>query len=174
MILVAVESLIDLIVGPDHGVHASPGGGPFNAARTIARLGQPTRFLGRFSDDPFGQLLTGKLAQDGVELAIPGWVAEPTALAIGSRRPGRARVRFHVAQTAGFVLTSPRRSGRCADITAVHVGPWGLSWIDGVELERLVQRRRRMCCSCSPELRPGPSPTPTRTGPGSAPLLTDI
>src|ERR1700742_1889061 len=73
MILVAGESLIDLIVGDDK-VHASPGGGPFNAARTIARLGQPARFLGRFSADPFGQILSEKLVQDGVELAIPGRV----------------------------------------------------------------------------------------------------
>ena len=143
MILVAGESLIDLIVGPDHGVHASPGGGPFNAARTIARLGQPTRFLGRFSDDPFGQLLTGKLAQDGVELAIPGWVAEPTALAIVAVGGlGVPEYWFHVAQTAGFVLDQPtaQRALR-ADITAVHVGSLGLV-VDPMasELERLVQR----------------------------------
>jgi fructokinase len=143
MILVAGESLIDLIVGPDHGVHASPGGGPFNAARTIARLGQPTRFLGRFSDDPFGQLLTGKLAQDGVELAIPGWVAEPTALAIVAVGGlGVPEYWFHVAQTAGFVLDQPtaQRALR-ADVTAVHVGSLGLV-VDPMasELERLVQR----------------------------------
>jgi fructokinase len=143
MILVAGESLIDLIVGPDHGVHASPGGGPFNAVRTIARLGQPTRFLGRFSDDPFGQLLTGKLAQDGVELAIPGWVAEPTALAIVAVGGlGVPEYWFHVAQTAGFVLDQPtaQRALR-ADVTAVHVGSLGLV-VDPMasELERLVQR----------------------------------
>lgn len=143
MILVAGESLIDLIVGPDHGVHASPGGGPFNAARTIARLGQPTRFLGRFSDDPFGQLLTGKLAQDGVELAIPGWVAEPTALAIVAVGGlGVPEYWFHVAQTAGFVLDQPtaQRALR-ADVTAVHIGSLGLV-VDPMasELERLVQR----------------------------------
>ena len=143
MILVAGESLIDLIVGSDHGVHASPGGGPFNAARTIARLGQPTRFLGRFSDDPFGQLLTGKLAQDGVELAIPGWVAEPTALAIVAVGGlGVPEYWFHVAQTAGFVLDQPtaQRALR-ADVTAVHIGSLGLV-VDPMasELERLVQR----------------------------------
>jgi fructokinase len=37
-ILVAGESLIDLIVTPDGAVRASPGGAAFNAARTIARL----------------------------------------------------------------------------------------------------------------------------------------
>ncbi|MCW2910572.1 MAG: carbohydrate kinase [Actinomycetia bacterium] len=141
MILVAGESLIDLIVGPDDGVHASPGGGPFNAVRTIARLGQPTRFLGRFSADPFGQLLTGKLAQDGVELAVPGWVPEPTALAIvalGAR--GVPEYWFHVAQTAGFVLDQPTaQQALQADVTALHIGSLGLV-VDpmAAELERLV------------------------------------
>ena len=39
MIVVAGESLIDLIVGPDDRVEAIPGGGPYNVARTIRRLG---------------------------------------------------------------------------------------------------------------------------------------
>jgi fructokinase len=143
MILVAGESLIDLIVGADGGVHASPGGGPFNAARTMARLGQLTRFLGRFSADPFGQVLTEKLAQDGVELVVPGWVAEPTALAIVSLgRLGVPEYWFHVARTATFVLDQPTAQRALqADVTAVHVGSLGLV-VDPMasELERLVQR----------------------------------
>jgi fructokinase len=142
MILVAGESLIDLIVGPD-GVHASPGGGPFNAARTMARLGQPTRFLGRFSADPFGQILTGKLAQDGVELAVPGRVAEPTALAIVALGGlGVPEYWFHVARTATFVLDQPTAVRALqADVTAVHIGSLGLV-VDPMasELERLVRR----------------------------------
>jgi fructokinase len=142
MILVAGESLIDLIVGPDDGVHASPGGGPFNAARTIARLGQPTRFLGRFSTDPFGEMLTGKLAQDGVELAVPGRVPEPTALAIVALGGlGVPEYWFHVAQTAGFVLDQPAvREALQADVTALHIGSLGLV-VDpmAAELERLAQ-----------------------------------
>lgn len=81
MILVAGQRLIDLIVEPDGQVDVNPGGGPFNAARTIARLGHPTRFLSRFSADPFGQLLMGKLAHDGVDLVLPDPVDHPTALA---------------------------------------------------------------------------------------------
>ena len=142
MILVSGESLIDLIVGPDDGVHASPGGGAFNAARTIARLGQPTRFLGRFSADPFGRLLAGKLAQDGVELAVPGRVPEPTALAIVALGGlGVPQYWFHVSQTAAFVLdATAAREALQADVTAVHIGSLGLV-VDpmAAELERLVQ-----------------------------------
>jgi len=143
MILVAGESLIDLIVGPEDGVHASPGGGPFNTARTIARLGQPTRFLGHFSADPFGQILSRKLAQDGVELAAPGRVPEPTALAIVALGGlGVPEYWFHIARTASFVLDEPTAQRALqADVTAVHVGTLGLV-VDPMasELERLVPR----------------------------------
>ena len=43
MIAVAGEALMDLIVDPLGHIEARPGGGPFNVARTIARLGQPAR-----------------------------------------------------------------------------------------------------------------------------------
>jgi fructokinase len=128
MILVAGESLMDLIVGPQGVVHAAAGGGPFNTARTIARLGQPVRFLGRFSADPFGALLAGKLVDDHVELALPEQVPEPTALAIVSLDDaGVARYWFHLTGTAGFVLD--RQSAALAlrnDVVAVHIGTLGL------------------------------------------------
>jgi len=128
MILVAGESLIDLIVGPRGDVHASAGGGPFNTARAIARLGQPVRFLCRFSSDPFGALLAGKLADDRVELELPEKVAEPTALALVSLNDaGVARYWFHLTGTAGFQLD--RKSAERAlrkDVAAVHVGTLGL------------------------------------------------
>ncbi len=128
MILVAGESLMDLIVGPDGAVHAAAGGGPFNTARTIARLGQPARFLGRFSADPFGALLAGKLRADQVELELPEQVAEPTALAIVSLDDaGVARYWFHLTGTAGFRLD--RQSAALAlrkDVLALHVGTLGL------------------------------------------------
>ena len=41
MIVVAGEALIDLLVHPDGRLAAVPGGGPFNTARTIGRLGWP-------------------------------------------------------------------------------------------------------------------------------------
>lgn len=128
MILVAGESLIDLIVGPQGQVHASPGGGPFNAARTIARLGQPTRFLGRFSADPFGQVLTEKLLRDQVDLALPDRVAEPTALAIVAiSGHGIPQYWFHLAGTAGFMLDEPTAGRELqADVAALHIGSLGL------------------------------------------------
>ena len=38
MIVVVGEALVDLVVSPDGQVAARPGGSPFNAARSLARL----------------------------------------------------------------------------------------------------------------------------------------
>ena len=53
-IVVVGEALIDLVIGPDGPgarVAAQPGGGPFNAARTIGRLGLAPVYLGCLSRD---------------------------------------------------------------------------------------------------------------------------
>jgi Sugar kinases, ribokinase family len=63
MIVVAGEALIDLIVHRDGRLAAVPGGGPFNTARTIARLGVPVAFLGRLSDDRFGRILRDEIGR---------------------------------------------------------------------------------------------------------------
>jgi fructokinase len=128
MILVAGESLMDLIVGPQGDVHAAAGGGPFNTARAIARLGQQVRFLGRFSADPFGALLARKLADDQVGLELPEQVLEPTALAIVSLDDaGVARYWFHLTGTAAFQLDQPSAERALRnDVTALHVGTLGL------------------------------------------------
>ena len=55
LIVVGGEALVDLVLGRDGTVVAHPGGGPFNTARAIARLGRPVAFLGRLSHNRFGQ-----------------------------------------------------------------------------------------------------------------------
>src|SRR4029078_949422 len=54
VILVAGEALIDLVPSSETAevLAAHPGGGPFNAARTIGRLEQPVAYLRRLSRDP--------------------------------------------------------------------------------------------------------------------------
>lgn len=164
MILVAGESLIDLIVGSQGDVQASAGGGPFNTARTIARLGQRVRFLGRFSDDPFGALLAGKLVDDRVELELPEQVAEPTALAIVSLdNAGVARYWFHLTGTAGFQLD--RQSAEQAlrkDVAAVHVGTLGLvvEPMAGVVEDLARELPSRVLLMLDPNWRPSAIPDP--------------
>src|ERR1039457_7366031 len=82
MITVAGEALIDLIVDPAGHVDARFGGGPFNVARAIARLGQPAVFLGRLSGDRFGRLMRADLDRHGGYVAIEAAAEPPTSLAV--------------------------------------------------------------------------------------------
>lgn len=128
MIVVAGESLIDLLVRPDGTVLATPGGGPFNTARALARLGVPVAFLGRLSTDAFGRILRDRLVADGVDLGLAPTTDDPTLLAVVDiAADGSATYRFHVAGSAAVGLVpGDLPSGLPPDTTALHVGTLGL------------------------------------------------
>src|SRR5437016_3262408 len=82
LIVVGGEALIDLILAPDGQLRARAGGGPYNVARTIARLGQRSAFLGVLSDDAFGTRLRQYLTNDGVDLTWALTTTAPSTLAV--------------------------------------------------------------------------------------------
>lgn len=128
MIIVAGEALIDLIVHPDGRLGAVPGGGPYNTARTIGRLGGQVAFLGRLSTDRFGALLRSGLEADGVDLGPSVSCEAPTTLAVAELDDhGTAEYRFYLAETSapGLELDDVRRALQ-AGPEAVHLGTLGL------------------------------------------------
>lgn len=128
MIVVAGEALVDLIVQPDGRLSAVPGGGPFNTARTIARLGVDVAFLGRLSTDRFGAILATALAGDGVDLRWAVQTEAPTTLAVAELdERGAASYRFHLAETSapGLTLEDSLAAVR-SEPRAIHVGSLGL------------------------------------------------
>jgi fructokinase len=140
-VVVAGEALIDLILRPDGSVAAAAGGGPFNAARTLARLGVDTVFLGGLSDDRFGQLLRGRLEDDGVRLGMPDPVDRPTSLAVAELDDGGAATyRFYLTGTAAPEVSDADAHGTVtADTTVLHLGTLGLVLEPmATSLERLV------------------------------------
>ena len=128
MIVVAGESLIDLIVGADGRVEAAPGGGPYNTARTIGRLGQPVAFLGRLSTDRFGSILRAGLAAENVDLGLAPTTDAPTLLAVAELDgAGTATYRFYADGTAAPGLSpTDVPDGLPATTIALHVGTLGL------------------------------------------------
>jgi fructokinase len=128
VIVVAGEALIDLLVQPDGRVTAVPGGGPYNTARTIARLGGEVAFLGRLSTDRFGQRLRAELAADGVDLRFVESTDDPTTMAIAELdADGSATYRFLADGTSAPGLSVPAAAAafRTFPIT-VHLGTLGL------------------------------------------------
>ena len=128
MIVVCGEALIDLIPVEDGSERSTPGGGPFNTARALARLEIPTQFLGRLSKDTYGQMLAELLVADGADLSLTSFGPEPSTLAIASvDASGLAVYRFVSEGTSAPNLTSAMLPETMApDVKALHVGTLGL------------------------------------------------
>ncbi|HTT31763.1 MAG TPA: carbohydrate kinase [Solirubrobacteraceae bacterium] len=106
MITVAGEALIDLVIDASGSVAPLPGGAPFNVARTIARLGGECQYVGRLSDDGFGQDLRSALEDVGVRLAVPDPTPAPTTLAVARIDAlGSAEYKFYLDGTSASQLT---------------------------------------------------------------------
>jgi fructokinase len=107
MIVVAGESVVDLVPSEDDRLAAHCGGGPFNTARALARLGQRVEFLGCISDDGFGVRLRKALTEDGVGVDTVVDTRLPTTLALAALgSDGTADYRFYTDGTAAAALTT--------------------------------------------------------------------
>ena len=128
MIVVGGEALYDLVADEDGTIDAHPGGGPFNTARTIGRLEQPVAFLGRLSNDRFGERHARMLAEDGVSLSATVRAGDPTTLALAEIDPaGQASYRFYASGTAAVGLTTEAAVAALPPVVDVlHVGTLGL------------------------------------------------
>jgi fructokinase len=128
VIVVGGEALIDLLVQPDGSVAAVPGGGPYNTARTIGRLGSEVAFLGRLSTDRFGRRLGDQLGADGVDVRFVETTGDPTTMAIAELdADGSATYRFLTDGTSAPGLSEAAAAAAfAADPVAVHFGTLGL------------------------------------------------
>lgn len=124
-VVVAGEALVDLVLAPvtDQPLGAHLGGGPFNAARALGRLGVDVAFVGALSTDRFGRRAVAALTQDGVSLDRVQGTALPTTMAVAALdETGAATYTFYTQGTSapGVVEVD------LTDTAAVHVGTLGL------------------------------------------------
>ena len=160
MITVAGEALIDLIVDQAGQVDPRMGGGPFNVARAVARLGQPATFLGRLSGDRFGQLIRADLERNGVRIAVTDPSGEPTTLALVDVDPaGVPAYHFYLAETSAAAI-GPAEAILPGNATALHVGTLGLVMEPaGTSIEGLaVHAPGDVTVMLDPNCRPGAIP----------------
>lgn len=137
MIVVGGEALVDLVIDREGVVVAKLGGGPYNAARTIGRLGSPVAFLGCLSRDRFGRMLHAELVADGVRDSLVVHTDLPTTLAAAELDDhGSATYRFYLSDTSAPLVAD----AALPDDTAVfHVGTLGMVLEPmGTTMERLV------------------------------------
>ena len=109
VIVVAGEALVDVIERPDGEVVAVPGGGPYNTARAIGRLGVPVAWAGVLSSDAHGRRLEAALRGDGVSLDLVQRTDLPTTQALAElNERGEATYRFIVDGTSAPALDGTR------------------------------------------------------------------
>ncbi|MGL4304704.1 MAG: carbohydrate kinase family protein [Mycobacteriaceae bacterium] len=105
MIVVCGESLIDLVPSSrtveSTNFVAQLGGGPFNVAVTLGRLGSQVAFVSRVSTDAFGQRIMQQLVDSEVDISLVQRGPEPSSLAVvGLNCEGSAKYTFYIDGTA--------------------------------------------------------------------------
>ncbi|MFD3802503.1 carbohydrate kinase [Streptomyces sp. NPDC058619] len=158
MIVVGGEALIDLVPAaqPPGALLPRPGGGPYNTALALGRLGAATAFCSRVSTDGFGEGLLSGLRAAGVDLSLVQRGPEPTTLAVPSLAPdGSASYGFYVEGTADrlFALPPALPDG----VRALALGTCSLVLEPGASAyEALLGResRRGLLTLLDPNIRP--------------------
>lgn len=160
MIVVAGEALIDLVPrGPDALADLRPalGGGPYNTAVALGRLGSRTAFCSRLSYDAFGEALLDGLRRAGVDVSGVRRGAEPTTLAVAAvGADGSAAYSFYVDGTADRLFTAP--AGLPAGTRAVSFGTCSLVLEPGASAYEELMRSaagQGVFTSLDPNIRPG-------------------
>ncbi|HSK60745.1 MAG TPA: carbohydrate kinase [Actinomycetospora sp.] len=133
------------------------GGGPFNTAVGLGRLGVPTSMLTRLSTDPFGEALVARLEANDVDTALVQRGPEPTTLAVVTLdAAGAARYAFHVEGSADRLVADPGELP--PDTAALAVGTLSLVLEPGASRYAALAAReaaRGRLVSLDPNLRPG-------------------
>lgn len=144
MIVVAGEALIDLM--PETAGNASAplrparGGGPYNTAVGLARLGSSVAFCSRISTDAFGISLTDRLREEKVAIDLVQRGPEPTTLAVAAiDAGGSAAYSFYCQGTADRLFALP--AALPVETRAVSFGTCSLVLEPGASAYEELMRR---------------------------------
>jgi sugar/nucleoside kinase (ribokinase family) len=105
------------------------GGNGANTSFTLATLGVPVRLVGAVGDDSFGEFVTGRLANAGVDVAHVARLQAPTPATIALVREDGARALLHRpgASAEAFAELPELTPNLIAGCTVFHLAnPFGL------------------------------------------------
>ncbi|MHA6802831.1 carbohydrate kinase family protein [Salinifilum ghardaiensis] len=146
MIVVGGEALVDLVPDSVSGgselcaLQPKLGGGPYNTAVALGRLGVRTCLLSRISTDTFGRALFQHLVSSGVDTSLVQRGAERTALAVTEPTGDReVAYTFYAHGAADRFLVDP--GPLPASTRAVVLGALSLVLDPGAGVYETVMRR---------------------------------
>ncbi|GGW93827.1 carbohydrate kinase family protein [Streptomyces chryseus] len=159
MIVVAGESLIDLVpqgTGALAPLSPRPGGGPYNTAVALGRLGSAVAFCSRVSTDGFGDVLVDGLRAAGVDTSLVQRGPEPTTLAVATLgADGSAGYGFYAQGGADRLFALP--AALPPQARAVALGTCSLVLEPGASAYEALLRReaeRGLFTLLDPNIRP--------------------
>jgi fructokinase len=155
------EAIVDLIpAGPPRTFHAVPGGGPYNVAIGLARLGHRATLMARLADTAFGRILRDHAQAEGIDLHSAPDAAEPATLSVVSLdAEARASYDFYLNGTADWQWTA-EETGRAPAQSAVFYFGSIASWTPPgdtriLDLARRLRGRGDVLITYDPNVRPG-------------------
>jgi fructokinase len=159
MILVGGENLVDLVPAPQAlagelgPLLPLPGGGPYNVAITVGRLGAPVRYLSNVSTDAFGEALLQRLHRSGVDTSLVQRGPQPTTLAVPGVGPdGVTRYSFYCEGTADREVRHP--GPLPADVRILSLGTNSLVLEPGASVYERLLREHTGLAVLDPNIRP--------------------
>ncbi|MGW0039783.1 carbohydrate kinase family protein [Gordonia sp. NPDC003376] len=162
-IVVCGEALVD-VVSTASGVRPgglSPlqpalGGGPFNVAITLGRLGSAVSFCSAVSTDEYGEAIMAALWHSGVGTSLVQRRPEATPLALATiGSDGAAHYTFYLDGTASRLVGDP--GPLAPTVSAVCFGTLSLVLEPGASVYEGVLRRSHAdgrLVACDPNIRP--------------------
>ncbi|WP_232717290.1 carbohydrate kinase family protein [Gordonia metallireducens] len=145
-IVVCGEALVDVVQEKRaSGAALAPlqpalGGGPFNVAITLGRLGSAVSLLSAVSTDNYGRAIVDALQGAGVGTAMLQRRDEPTSLALATvADDGSAQYSFYVEGTADRTVTDP--GSLAPTVAAVTFGTLSLVLEPGATVYEDLMRR---------------------------------
>lgn len=150
-IVVCGEALVDVVAtsapGADAGtpgalppLQPALGGGPFNVAVTLGRLGSAVSFCSAVSADDYGEAIMAALRHSGVGTELVQRRSEPTSLALATiGAGGAASYSFYLDGTADRLVADP--GPLPATVAAVCFGTLSLVLEPGATVYETLLRR---------------------------------
>lgn len=138
-VVTAGEALIDLVSQADGNFQPCLGGAVFNLSRALARQNVPTLYQNPLSSDRFGRQLAQALEVEGVQLAQPQAIPQPTSLAVVAlNAEGHPDYAFYRDGVADRQVTANAMNAVCQNQTQLQIACTGCLALDPADSEHYL------------------------------------
>lgn len=138
-VVTAGEALIDLVAQPDGNFQPCLGGAVFNLSRALARQNVPTLYQNPLSSDRFGRQLAQALEAEGVQLAQPQAIGQPTSLAVVAlNAEGHPDYAFYRNGVADREITAASMNAVCHSLPQLQIACTGCLALDPADAQHYL------------------------------------